>query len=228
MSRKIDLFKSPIVKECSYEPLVVGINAARIGIPLIDALNAFVGSGPNSIFDETFFNDIVRGYNNSSNDLFLKDFVPNTKATTDTIFVMNNFIHHKMLSEYSFSDPEYRENSRNFGLITETFTNGEHTKKPISFGIIYWEYVDIDGEYSAVWHIDVTVNHNLGKKRFNLRTGSRQIKLGDVIWKEAFYMIGSNECRFWCETHSRVTPHSSDVAKLIDAIFRNYVRMFDL
>lgn len=224
---KLNLFNGHDPKgECGYNPLIVGINSARLGALKEELLNCF----STSAYSEDFFNNLNKGYDAASNEDFIKDLPKVDIPMIDIMFIMKNLRCNKLLKDFNFSEPTFVVKSRGaFDIVVTTICR--HKKLNLLFEISYYFYIHKDGSYSRHWHVEAKVTHNLNTSLRYFRKGYKFTTDENDVWNEAHYHIGGNSTSFWYETAypkkgKRKMPNSSSVAKLIKLLEENYNKTY--
>lgn len=224
-----DLFRAYRLSQYGFDPIVYGINMARLGLDRNQVLHNYTIN-----YGEEFFIDFIRGYNNAFDEEFVKDLELVVVPEIDIDFVMNNVRKHKLMTNFIIdTHTEYNTDS-NMGLYDSVMIKCEHKLYAISFKITYHRNISVDSSTWSYWHIEATVKHNLQQMRF---TRGSLLNVEELVWNENLYRqsynCGKNECGYWYELVSkqnrfRIVPHSSDVVKLLDKLVDLYVKQYGL
>lgn len=226
----LELYKAYGSSQYGFEPIFIGVNAARIGIPLFEVLNGFsdwIGSG----YDEAFFESLVIGYENAFNDDYLADYEKVIHGSLDVDFILANLIKHKLMKDFTLVDGSF-EHKLNRGIAEKTSMIIDLDKYPISFTLSYYRTISWDSGESAWWNIKFNVKHDIDRLAFN--TGYREtIDIGDDRWCGGVNVrCCSRVSGFYeqCDKNGKrhAIAHSSSVAKLINTMTNDFIKIYKL
>lgn len=230
MNSKLELYKAYGSSQYGFEPIFIGVNAARIGIPLSKVVNGFsewVGSG----YDEAFFESLIIGYNNAFNDEYLAGYEKVVHGSLDTNFILANVIKSKSMVDFTLTDSGNKIDI-NRGIGEKSFIAINHDKYNISFKISYYRSISWDSGESVWWNIRFDIKHNVDRLAFNIDY-RKTIDIGDDRWCGGVNCRGCSEVSGWyeqCDKNGKrhTIAHSSSVAKLIDVMTNDFIKVYNL
>lgn len=222
MSKSFQLFEAHGISQWGSDPIIRGINAKRLGVPISNFM-----SYTNS-YGEEFFEGIIFGYENAFNEEVTKDLKPMFHGSVNTVFIMKQLMRHKLLTG-SFSNIKFElDNSFMFRLTTSIINKSD--KYPIEFNIKYVEHICCDGSSGYHWHVDFRANHSVIQTANDYRFNMEDVNIDDVKWRGGISQWGSDGCSGWYELSDEksITMHSSNVAKLIDFVTKKLVERYNI
>lgn len=224
-----ELFKAHGISQYGFDPIIKGINYARLGID-----PNYLIQGYTTTYGEDFFLDFIRGYKNAFNEEFIKDLTVVIVPAIDIDFIMNNLIRNKELKDFTFGKVLFKDPDEKDGLYYTYSITLKHNKYNVEFTVDYHRNISSDSSYWSYWHIESKLNHRCG----GVCEFSKCVKytIDEVIWDENNYHQeygrDGGSSSYWYERFSRSSynsvPHSSNIAKLIVQATNNYVKRYKL
>lgn len=222
--RGYELFKGYGMSQYGFDPIVYGINYARLGLSKTEFVKSYVAE-----YGEEFFTDFIRGFDNAFNEDYVKDLTLVIIPEIDEKFIMNSLITNKAIrDEFIFGSIEYLDDAIASSDSGKIHMNMRHNKYPIIFDVYLTRHIHADSSTSLNWDIEVNVKYNSGIRSFHK---GNIFTIDDIRWCEVHHWQGNDEAGFWYEDRTRVrhsTPHSSTVAKLIKEVTARLVKRYKI
>jgi hypothetical protein len=226
MLKGYSLFKAYGMSQFGIDPIVIGINAKRLDVPISYWMDNYTAA-----YGEEYFAGLKFGYENAYNEDVIKDLIPVNIAELDISYVFKNLTNNRDVRDYSFGEVKLSE--KNDGGVYITFTTKcTHRVYPITFTIEYHRNISADSSHWSHWHIDGTLEHRIGIQRFS---HGRRYTVDDIHWDENNYHQGGCDSTFRAsysyerfERGEKGVPHSGNVAKLIFQVTEYYLQRYRL